>query len=359
MLSELFYPFMSGGAERRYFEIAKRLSKKHNVTVYALNLEGSQTQEIINGIEIIRVGSKHPIGERKLAPLATFWPAIIRAVTGNYDIIDANQGIASFSGIFNSLVKKPVVATFHDIYWNQWNTYFKFPASTIGKTMEFVWSKTRYSNIFTVSPTTEQKLISLGFRGKIDVIPSGVDTDMINKIKVSREPKKFVYVGRLVKYKNVDLIIRAFEKIKKTNPDAQLHIIGTGPEEMTLVHLSKELGVHVKFHGFVEEEKKMKIIKSASALINPSDVEGLGLILIEAMACGTPVIAKNLPTYFFCNKRNSILFNRNDQLSEAMERVIVDSGYARDISKNSIKTAQEFSWNNTAKKVETVYRRYV
>src|SRR3989304_9029162 len=99
MLSELFYPYLLGGAERRYFEIAKRLAKRHEVTVLSLNLQGSKKEQEIESVKIKRVGLKHPMAHRSLPQLVTYMPALLKALDSEYDIIDCNQGIASFAGI--------------------------------------------------------------------------------------------------------------------------------------------------------------------------------------------------------------------------------------------------------------------
>jgi glycosyltransferase involved in cell wall biosynthesis len=355
MLSELFYPFMMGGAERRYYEIAKRLAKRHEVTVYSLRFYGSPRQEVFEGINIVRVGSNHPLNVRKLPTLSTYFPAFFRVVAGKYDVIDANQGISSFIGLFKSFISEPVVATFHDLYWNQWHEYFRTPFSSIGKTMEFLWSKLDYSRIIAVSPTTKKKLIYLGFRSPIDVVASGIDKDFIEKVRAKKDRHSVAFVGRLVKYKNVDALIRAFAEVQKEYRDAMLKIVGTGPEEANLRNLAGSLGVNAEFYGFVDEEEKIKIIKSSEVLVNPSSVEGLGLILIEAMACNTPVVAKNLETYFFCNKNNSIMYNNDEDMAWKIMDVMSSKATSKKLKKYGARTATEFSWDNVAKNVERIY----
>src|SRR3989344_8462622 len=84
MLSELFYPYLLGGAERRYYEIAKRLSKKHDITVYALRLAGQKDTENKDGIQIIRTGIKHPMNKRSILPLLSFPTALLRSITKDF-----------------------------------------------------------------------------------------------------------------------------------------------------------------------------------------------------------------------------------------------------------------------------------
>lgn len=355
MLSELFYPYLLGGAERRYYEIAKRLAKRHEVTVYSLRFFGTKDAERADGIEIRRIGVRHPLTKRSLLPLVSFFPAMFKSIAGEYDIIDANQGVASFAGYVKCLSRRPMVATFHDIYWNQWSEHFTFPVSSVGKLMEFMISKGRFDRLIANSPETKRKLEYLGFKPQIDVIVSGVDIDFIDGIKSARQECSIVYVGRLVKYKNIDALIRCAVKLKKEFPKLKLRIIGSGPEEWYLKSLARELGVNAEFLGFVDEKTKFRIIKSSDIFVNPSSVEGLGLVLLEAMGCKVPVVAKNLGCYFFCNKDNSVLYGTEEGLYRALSALLKDSKERKELSKRGYATAKEYSWDKTAEKVEKTY----
>ncbi|MBI4018223.1 MAG: glycosyltransferase family 4 protein [Candidatus Aenigmarchaeota archaeon] len=351
MLSELFYPYLLGGAERRYYEIAVRLAKRHNVTVYSLRFDGHEDREEHRGVQIVRTGSSHPLDKRSVPALATFILALPAAAAAGNDIIDANQGISSFAGLLKPLTRKPVVATFHDLYWNQWNEYFPFPLSSLGKSMEFMWSRLPYDAVIANSPTTAKKLGFLGF-SDVTTIPSGVDIDFINRIRVRKRKNTVTYVGRLVKYKNVDALIRAVKEIS-AEIDVKLRIVGSGPEEYNLKKLARDLGVDAVFSGFVSEQEKFRIIKSSSVLVNPSSVEGLGLVLIESMAAGTPVVAKNLEAYFFCNGRNALLYDNETELASR----ILDAMTKKNLVKNGHETAKKYSWDSVARSVESLYRR--
>lgn len=355
MLSELFYPYMLGGAERRYFEIAKRLAKKHDVTVYSLRLFGQKEKDSKDGVVIRRVGAKHPLNRRSILPLPTFFPAVLKQLAGDFDIVDANQGIASFTCYTKYLSLRPLVATFHDIYWNQWGKYFPFPFSSAGKFMELLLSKGKFSSIIANSPETKRKLELLGFASRIHVVVSGIDASFINRIKGGREETAVTYAGRLVKYKNVDTLIRAASLLQKDFPGLKLNIIGSGPEEQNLRNLARKMDVNAAFHGFVSEEEKFRIIKSSAIFVNPSSVEGLGLALLEAMACKTAVVAKNLDCYFFCNSRNSVLYKHDSGLYKALRLLLVDDERRQRIAKNSWQTSLEYTWDKTARKVEDIY----
>lgn len=354
MLSELFYPYLLGGAERRYYEIAIRLAKRHEVTVFSLRFDGHERKEEHKGVEIVRTGSSHPLDKRSVPALATYFPALLKAAAGRNDVIDANQGISSFAGLLKPLIKTPVVATFHDIYWNQWNEYFPFPLSSAGKTMEVMWSRMPYSRVIANSPTTAKKLSNLGFRN-VEVIPSGVDLNFIKKIRTKKRERSITYVGRLVKYKNVDTLIKIIGEISEEISDIRLNIIGSGTDEYELKRLAQRLGVDAEFFGYVGEEEKFSIIKSSDLLINPSSVEGLGLILLESMAAGVPVVAKNLDAYFFCNGYNSRLYSNEPELKKKIVEMLTSKKSRRQVIKNGLNTAKKYSWDSVANRVEKLY----
>jgi len=357
MLSELFYPYLLGGAERRYFEIAKRLAKKHDVTVYSLNLQGNKKEQEIENVKIKRLGLKHPMTHRSLPQLVTYVPALLKALDSEYDVIDSNQGIASFTGISKKIIRRPMVATFHDIYWNQWKDYFSPYTSFFGKTMEVAWSRIHYDTIIANSLQTRNKLERLGFATKIEVILSGIDLDMINSVKTKKE-NKIVFVGRLVKYKNADILIRTFSEIKKDVKDLKLTIVGEGPEKRNLQNLAKKLGVKVEFKGFLPEKEKIREIKSSKILVNPSTIEGLGLIMLESMACGTVPIGLDLDCYKeFCNKKNSVVVKSMNSIQNEMINILNYSKKTKKMARQGIKTSKKFSWDVTATKVEDLYLR--
>ncbi len=352
MLSELFWPYLYGGAERRYYEIVKRLAAKgHEVTVYSLGFPGHYKEEFHEGVRIRRIGS-HPMMSRNIYRLPYYIPALFHSFNHEYDIIDANQGIASFAGIWNLFgLKRPIVATFHDVYWNAWNEHFGWPGSLIGKTMDLTVTKLPFTSIIANSKQTARKLQRIGCKSRIETIVSGIDFDFISGIESAKISNTITYVGRLERYKNVDLLINAVAN-SKTLKKYILLIIGTGSEENNLRRLASDLGVNAIFAGFVDESKKISLIKGSDILVNPSTVEGLGLILIEAMACGTPVIGFDLDCYKeFCNPHNSNIISKDADLGDAIQKVL--SKKTR--NKAGIETAKRFSWDSVADQVEKLY----
>lgn len=131
---------------------------------------------------------------------------------------------------------------------------------------------------------------------KILVYPSGgVDLDKFKLLPIEREQKLLGYAGRLIKSKNVDIIIRALVDL----PDFHLEVVGDGNQKNALIELTKKLGVEnqVKFLPPMSQSELVLWYNKINTLIYPSDSESLGLVPIEAMACGAQVVLSDIPAF--------------------------------------------------------------
>tara|TARA_B110000495_G_C22709463_1_gene417274 strand:- start:170 stop:703 length:534 start_codon:yes stop_codon:yes gene_type:complete len=106
-----------------------------------------------------------------------------------------------------------------------------------------------------------------------------------------------VYLGRLVFYKNVEVILKSFKIVIKQFPDAKLIIAGDGPHKKSLQQLTNKLDIkdNITFIGYVTSEQKRKILSESNALLFPSLIEGFGLVMLEAFQQNRPVITSNIP----------------------------------------------------------------
>ena len=158
----------------------------------------------------------------------------------------------------------------------------------------------RRAGFHAISESTKDDLVARGVdRSRIRVIHPGVDSVRYRPdpaVGRTADPT-FVYVGRLKRYKGVDLAIRALALARKSRPDLRLDIAGGGDHLETLQQLARETGQSdaVRFRGFVTEEEKLRLFRSAWANVFPSPKEGWGITIMEAAACGTPSIASDSP----------------------------------------------------------------
>jgi glycosyltransferase involved in cell wall biosynthesis len=150
----------------------------------------------------------------------------------------------------------------------------------------------RFDCIHTVSESTKKDIIHLGAKKPIHVIPNCIEDT--KPIKTELKKEQFAYLGRLVFYKNVEVLLRAWNDIVKQYPNAKLIIAGDGPHKTRLQDLAKDLK-NIIFTGFVTPEEKSKILSESNALLFPSLIEGFGLVILEAFAQKRPVLTSNIP----------------------------------------------------------------
>jgi glycosyltransferase involved in cell wall biosynthesis len=155
----------------------------------------------------------------------------------------------------------------------------------------------RRCRVLTGSESSQRELVEKGF-GEVAIAPEGVDHKLYRPLD-GREKRgcRILYVGRIKKYKGLDVILRAAANLKATWPELELDIAGSGDDVPRLKALAQKLGMEAWTHflGFVSEERKVELYAGARVVVNSSLKEGWGLTSIEANACGTPVVATNVP----------------------------------------------------------------
>ena len=365
VLSELFAPYLAGGGERRYYEVSKRLAKDHEIHIYTVHIEGTPREEILEGMHIHRLGLTHPLDRREYLPLAFYFLELIpRLLRQKFDIIDGNAYISALAGFFGAKLRQtPSIATIHDLYGENWSEYVG-PLGPLGRAIEFSLTKLSFNKILTVSNGTKDLLTQVYRvpKDRVQVIPSGVDYTLFSSLKPARNHQKFMYVGRLVELKQLPDLLSAFSKVKEKIPKATLEFVGQGPLAFKLKKQAKGLGISdaVKFTGFMDSHEELaKKIAGSCALVNPSIREGLGLILIESMACGTPFIAYKLKAYEeFARHDNCLLAPEGDvdALAKHMLTLATNPAKWKKMSEAGRETAKDFSWTSVSKKIEAVYK---
>lgn len=210
---------------------------------------------------------------------------------------------------------------------------------------------------------------------KIHVVPCGVDFEKFhcesvpNRVIAVRETygipsNYFLYLGTLEPRKNIPAIVEAYKiltnRLKEETPS--LVIAGKkGWDYEAIFSLVKQYQLEEKviFTGYITEEDKQSLLKGALAFVFPSLYEGFGLPPLEAMACGTPVIVSNRASLPEVVGNAGILIDpeNQEQLAEAMEKILSDTDYRDELSQKGIAQAQKFSWKETARRLWEVYEK--
>ena len=189
---------------------------------------------------------------------------------------------------------------------------------------------------------------------------------MYNAISPDLKPGKksvrpeLIYLGRLRRYKSIDVLLHALSQLSDLGP--VLHLVGQGEDEVRLRELAQSLNLSsVVFHGFVGALEKKQLLQQSWLAVNPSSMEGWGITNIEANACGIPVVGANVPGI-----RDSILDGKSgvlvphgdsDILAEKIRKLIVDDKYRETMSNTAVEWAGKFSWSASADDFLTILIR--
>ena len=284
----------AGGAEIHLFEIFRRLAVRgHRVRMVCSGWSGAPRQANIDGIAIRRVG-----GRNSFAVLGR--PAVHRAIADERPDIVV-EDINKLPLFLATGTRFPLCAIVPHLFGTTAFAEAPWPvAATVwAAELPLPWAYRR-AGFHAISESTRDDLVARGVRAdRIRVIHPGVDSKHFTPGPPGRRSAtpSFLYVGRLKRYKGIGFAIRAFAQARQHRPDLRLEIAGTGDHRAKLERLVASLGLDrvVTFHGFVSEERKIDLMRSAWANIFPSPKEGWGITVIEAAACGTPSVASDSP----------------------------------------------------------------
>lgn len=348
----------AGGAEIHLHEVFGRLAGRgHEITLLASSWPGAEPRVELDGMDVHRVGGRYTFN------IAA--PGYYRRRLGHlgFDLFieDLNK-VPLFAPFW---AREPVVLVVHHLFGTTAFQEASFPLAAATWLLEQPIPRV-YGHLPTVavSQSTAQDLVTRGFRRDgIAVIPNGVDLSFYRPSSSSpKSPDPIVlYLGRLKKYKRVDLVIRAFAGIHTKHPRARLIIAGQGDARPQLEQLVGELGIgnSVEFAGFVNEEQKANLFRHAWVHMLTSSKEGWGITNIEAAACGTPTIASDV-----AGLRDSIkhevtgyLVPHGDvaALTTRLEEVIGRPELRASLSAQALAYAQQFAWDTTADRMEAFF----
>ncbi|MHC0065200.1 glycosyltransferase family 4 protein [Nostoc sp. UIC 10890] len=198
---------------------------------------------------------------------------------------------------------------------------------------------------------------------KITAIPLAYDVKNFFCLDLPKQ-NYFLYLGRHNPHKNPERLIAAFAALPNCK-DYELWLAGPSDRRYTPVLTAQveKLGItnQVKFLDYIPYSELPKIINQAIALVFPSLWEGFGLPVLEAMACGTPVITSNLSSLPEVAGNAAILINPYNvgEITEAMQAIATDSALRSHLSSQGITHSQQFSWEKTGKATVEVLSRYL
>jgi len=362
------YPYTFGGVEKRIWELSVRLVQKgHEVHIFGPKFwTGSR---IIQKEGVYLHGVCRPPkarfvkGRRSITWPIYFSMSLLFPLLGvEYDVIDCQNFpyFPSYSTRLASSIKKShMVITWHEVWGDYWYEYLG-RVGFLGRTIEKM-TATMKCEIIAVSHQTKQDLESLGVHSLTKVIVNGIDLENIRKIMPASQVSDIIFVGRLIKEKKVDILVKSINLLKKECPNIKVVIVGDGPEKEVLEKLIKDLKLkdNVIMAGRLEKDEQVySYMKSSEVFVSLSNREGFGLVALEANACGLPVITVRNPRNAMCDLitegENGFICGSTEE--ELAEKVLMAKNSAGKMREECLKNAENYSWDQIANDIELFYR---
>lgn len=349
----------AGGAEIHLHEVFGRLAERgHHVTALVSAWPGAPRREEIDGIEVLRAGTRFTYS--LAAPVA-----YRRSLRGRrFDVVveDLNK-VPLFTPLW---VRRPLVLLVHHLFGATAFAEAPWPIAAATWLLERPLGRV-YRGIPTeaVSQSTAENLVARGFdRERITVIPNGVDLSFYSPDPGTPrfEEPTLLYLGRLKRYKRIDLILRALARLRQRGVRARLIVAGQGDYAGELRRLRSKLGLDglVEMPGFVSEAEKRRLLRKAWVHLLTSPKEGWGITNLEAAACSTPTVASDSP-----GLRDSVVDGVTgflaphgdvDALADQVERLLRDGELRVRLGAGARSFAEGLSWDRAADRTEAHLR---
>ena len=307
---DVIYPYVKGGVEKRVWELSQRLATRgHEVHIFGMKYWDGDDILVKDNVILHGVCPAHPLyarGKRTIGEALYFSLYLIRPLARTpVDIIDCQQ-FPFFPSIpvriVSAIRKIPSVITWHEVWGDYWKEYLG-SKGILGKAVERYVASFK-SPVISVSSTTSARFGKEFSRQPDVILPNGIDLMHLNSVLPSPETADLIFVGRLIKEKNTDLLIHAVHILISEFPAIRLTIIGDGPERDSITTLVKDLSLekNVCLYGFTpDHDEVIARLKSSQVFVLPSSREGFGIAALEALACGIPVVTIRHPANAVCD----------------------------------------------------------
>jgi glycosyltransferase involved in cell wall biosynthesis len=363
LVTDAIGPWHRGGKEQRYSELARRLAERAEVHIYTMNWwqgakirrDGDVTYHAIAPWLPLYSGPRRSIRQAIL-----FAVCCLRLLTERFDVIEVDH--MPYVQLFPLrlvawLRRKRLVVTWHECWGPEyWRSYLGQPGR-IGWLLERAAMRLP-DMIIAASPQTADRLREFT-RGRVPIVvaPNGIDLAIVDEIEAAGDPADVVVVGRLLPHKRIDLLLEALAILKEEGRPVSARIVGGGPQLADLTTQATALGLadFVDFRQDISDQRLLYgVLKASRVAVFPSEREGFGIAVLEALACGTPVITTSAPANYaqylideaagggvVCDPTAPALAYA---IRDTLERTGIDAGY-------DTSWLRRYSWATTADSV--------
>jgi glycosyltransferase involved in cell wall biosynthesis len=353
-----FYPY-TGGVENYVYNLSKELVKLgYDISVICANEPDIKTERV-NGVRVKRLYYPFKIANTNITPKLPHevWKE-------EFDIIHTHLPTpwsADWSAIMSKIKHKPLVLTYHNdiVGFGAVNLV----ANLYRKTMLKLVLRAADAIIITNKKQMRYSHSLKKYVKKIFIVPPGVDTKKFRPLRIEKDENSIFFLGVLDKYhkyKGLDYLLTAITLVKKEIKNVKLTVGGAGEllgyyREMVN---SLDLGKNVEFVGYVPENRLAEYYNKNELFVLPStssQQEGFGMVLLEAMACGLPVVTTNLVGLGNEIERENAGIVTMPKNAELLSNAVIACLKNKKYRKNTRKLAEKYDWSKIAKKISEVY----
>jgi len=339
----------AGGAEIHVAEIFARLaSRGASVTLASCSFDAGPQRTDVRGMHVQRLGK-----------LPFYYPIAARTCArdtrgGRYDaVVECLNKMPFLAPLYSTA---PVLGLCHHLFGEAAFLQVAWPvAAAVWSVERLIPRVYRHGRLVVISESTRDDLIRRGVApNRIEVHHPGIRRPAIDPPPITDRQHQVAYLGRLERYKNVDVLLRAIARLTPRFPELRLEIIGRGADRARLERLASELslGSRVHFHGFVTDDERDQLLASSRACVCPSTKEGWGLTVIESNAVGTPNVTTDAP-----GLRDSVREGETGFLvaggdvegfADRIATLLADDAVASPMSVAALEWSRRFDWERAA-----------
>lgn len=367
------FPPLGGGGGVIASQIAAEFAHRHEVDVLTTGQRGLPKLEVIDGVKVYRVsvlgrGDKATATLTSLLtfPLSSVLKGIRLCREKKYDVISTHFAVPTgpTGVVLSKLFGLPnVLSTYGGDIYDPSKGLSPHRHFVLRKVVEYVLNHSTY--VLAESKDVKCRALShYKVKKEITIIPSGLKVPLFEnttrtELGLSEDDFLIIAIGRLVKRKGLEYLLQAVAKIQI--PTIKVLLISDGPEREHLESLAAALGIgqQIVFLGTVSEERKFQYLSASDLFVLPSLHEGFGIVFLEAMYCGLPIVTTDTggQTDFVKDGHNGFLVPVGDAeaIAEKIVTLFQSQDLRRQMSSNNRKDVKRFSISVTAERYEEMF----
>jgi phosphatidylinositol alpha-mannosyltransferase len=363
LVAEDYYPQLGGVPEHVHHLAAELERLGHSATVVTSHMRHEDSVRREQHRDVRRIGTSIVIyANGGVARLTAGWRLTARFEalfrSERFDVVHVHGGLSPVLGIVAPWAALragiPVVATFHT--WFPRSMGYRIFRRPMQRLLD------RHAATIAVSSAARDAMARY-FTAPWEIIPNGVDTAFFSpaQSRNGRTGPHLLWLGRIEPRNDLATVLAAMPRILERHPRAQLTVVGDGPWRARLERESKVLGRAVRFTGYANGDRP-DYYRGADVYLCPTTRASFGITLLEAMACGTPLIATDLPAFRdVATQAHAVFAPAEDPAAwaTAVTTLIEDPRRREAMTQAGRQVAERHAWPIVAQRVLKVYRRVI